>query len=305
MERGLRPLEQLLRARVLGDERCRSASWSDSSHCVQVCMQGACVGRSWVVRGISRGATFVHDMAGMTARPSFLAVVLLAATLTACGGAASSPAAHRSPRAFDRRPPPARRRPARRRRREPPPADAGGPYAEALVALTADRCHPSRAGRAATTSARGGRRGDVVEGDRGPRPRDQARDSPRRRPGRQEHRDRRRHRLRPRQDESDWITLREKPSPARSTDCWTTSASSRPARPAPRRPRRRWRSSTTCRGHGPSVRAPRSARSLPRAATSRSRRTGRPSSPNSVSAKDPTQGAGAPRRLRTSNFGHR
>ena len=79
-------------------------------------------------------------MAGMTARPSFLAVVLLAATLTACGGAASSPAASEVPEpstvvtpapASDA--PPSEAPPTE----QPPPADAGGPYAEALVAALA------------------------------------------------------------------------------------------------------------------------------------------------------------------------
>ena len=46
--------------------------------------------------GASRAVRRSCIMAGMTARPSFLAVVL-AATLTACGGTASSPAATEVP----------------------------------------------------------------------------------------------------------------------------------------------------------------------------------------------------------------
>ena len=84
-------------------------------------------------------------MTGMTARPSFLAVVLLAVTLTACGGAASSQAASEVPEpstvvtpapASEAEPsvaPPSEVTPTE----EPPPADAGGPYAEALVAALA------------------------------------------------------------------------------------------------------------------------------------------------------------------------
>ena len=84
-------------------------------------------------------------MAGMTARPMFLAVVLLAATLTACGGTATSPAASDAPElstvvtpapASESPPtvaPPSEAAPTE----EPPPADAGGPFAEALVAALA------------------------------------------------------------------------------------------------------------------------------------------------------------------------
>jgi hypothetical protein len=89
-------------------------------------------------------------MAGMTARPIFLAVVLLAVTLTACGGTASSPAASEVPEpstvvtpAPARESPPIVAPPSEAAPTvEPPPADAGGPYAEALVAaLAADPLH--------------------------------------------------------------------------------------------------------------------------------------------------------------------
>ena len=80
-------------------------------------------------------------MAGMTARSTFLAVVLLAATLTACGGTASSPAASDVPEpstvvtAASEAPPPSVVPPSETSpTEEPPPADAGGPFAEALVA---------------------------------------------------------------------------------------------------------------------------------------------------------------------------
>ena len=85
-------------------------------------------------------------MAGMTARPLFLAVVLLAATLTACGGTASSPAAREAPEpstvatpaAASEAPPASVAPPSEGPSTEdPPPADAGGPYAEALVAALA------------------------------------------------------------------------------------------------------------------------------------------------------------------------
>jgi LppX_LprAFG lipoprotein len=85
-------------------------------------------------------------MVAMTARPTFLAVALLAATLTACGGAASS--ASDAPEASTVvTPAPASQAPSPSvalaseapPTQEPPPADAGGPYAEALVgALAAD-----------------------------------------------------------------------------------------------------------------------------------------------------------------------
>ena len=80
-------------------------------------------------------------MAGMTPRPMFLAVVLLAATLTACGGTASSPAATEAPepstvvRRGERGTAPADAPPSEASpTEEPPPADAGGPFADALVA---------------------------------------------------------------------------------------------------------------------------------------------------------------------------
>jgi hypothetical protein len=84
-------------------------------------------------------------MAGMTARATFLAVVLLAATLTACGGTASSSASDApeastvvTPDPASEAPPPsaalASEAPPTE---EPPPAEAGGPYAEALVAALA------------------------------------------------------------------------------------------------------------------------------------------------------------------------
>ena len=85
-------------------------------------------------------------MAGMTPRPLFLAVLLLAATLTACGGAASSPAASEAPEPStvvtpapaSEAPPPSVAPPSEAPpTEEPPPADAGGPYAEALVAALA------------------------------------------------------------------------------------------------------------------------------------------------------------------------
>ena len=79
-------------------------------------------------------------MAGMTARPTFLAMVLLAAMLTACGGAASSPAATEAPQPSTvvTPAPPSEAPPTEAPPTEaPPPADAGGPYAEALVAALA------------------------------------------------------------------------------------------------------------------------------------------------------------------------
>jgi hypothetical protein len=90
--------------------------------------------------GASRAARRSCMMAGMTARPSFPAVVLLAATLTACGSAASSPVTSEAPGpstvvtpAQASEAPPIEAAPTE----EPPPADAGGPYAEALVAALA------------------------------------------------------------------------------------------------------------------------------------------------------------------------
>ena len=87
-------------------------------------------------------------MAGMTPRSLFLALLLLAATLTACGGAASSPAASAAPgpstvvtpALASEAPSPSVTPPSEAPpTEEPPPADAGGPYAEALVeALAAD-----------------------------------------------------------------------------------------------------------------------------------------------------------------------
>ena len=82
-------------------------------------------------------------MAGMSARALFLTVVLLAATLSACGGAASSQVASGPSTAVT--PAPASEAPAASEAppseapptEEPPPADAGGPYAEALVAALA------------------------------------------------------------------------------------------------------------------------------------------------------------------------
>jgi len=90
--------------------------------------------------GASRAVRRSCMMAGMTARPSFLAVVLLAVTLTACGGAAPSPVTSEAPGpstvvtpAPASEAPPIEAPPTE----EPPPADAGGPYAEALVAALA------------------------------------------------------------------------------------------------------------------------------------------------------------------------
>jgi hypothetical protein len=85
-------------------------------------------------------------MAGMTARAAVLAVPLLALIVAACGGAASSPVASEAalPSAVVT-PAPASETPAASvapaseapPTEEPPPADAGGPYAEALVAVLA------------------------------------------------------------------------------------------------------------------------------------------------------------------------
>lgn len=79
-------------------------------------------------------------MAGMTSRPTLLAMMLLAAMLTACGGAASSAAATEAPQpstvvtpATPSEAPPSEAPPTE----APPLADAGGPYAEALVAALA------------------------------------------------------------------------------------------------------------------------------------------------------------------------
>lgn len=80
-------------------------------------------------------------MTDMTVRSSLLAVGFLAATFTACGGAASSPAPSEAPEPStvvttapaSEAPPPSEVPPTE----EPPPADAGGPYAEALVAALA------------------------------------------------------------------------------------------------------------------------------------------------------------------------
>ena len=82
-------------------------------------------------------------MAAMCARALFLTVVLLAATVTECGGTASSQVASEPSTAVT--PAPASEAPAASEAppsealptEEPPPADAGGPYAEALVAALA------------------------------------------------------------------------------------------------------------------------------------------------------------------------
>jgi hypothetical protein len=84
-------------------------------------------------------------MVGMTARPVFLAVMLLAVTLTACGGTASSSASEApepstvvTPAPASEAPPPAAALASEPPpNQEPPPADAGGPYAEAVVAALA------------------------------------------------------------------------------------------------------------------------------------------------------------------------
>ena len=84
-------------------------------------------------------------MAGMTLRPVFLAVVLFSAILGACGGAASSAADSEAPEPSTVvTPAPASEAPRSGAPRteappteEPPTADAGGPYAEALVAALA------------------------------------------------------------------------------------------------------------------------------------------------------------------------
>ena len=84
-------------------------------------------------------------MAGMTARVLFLVVLLLSATLAACGGATSSqvdseapePSKVVTPAPVSEAPRSSAPRTEVRPTEEPPPADAGGPYAEALVAALA------------------------------------------------------------------------------------------------------------------------------------------------------------------------
>ena len=85
-------------------------------------------------------------MVGMTARARLLATLLLAATLAACGGATMSPVASEAPvPSAVVTPAPASEAPAPSEAppseasptQEPPPADAGGPFAEALVAALA------------------------------------------------------------------------------------------------------------------------------------------------------------------------
>jgi hypothetical protein len=85
-------------------------------------------------------------MVGMTARARLLATLLLVATLAACGGATTSPVASEAPvPSVVVTPAPASEAPAPSEAppteapptQEPPPADAGGPYAEALVAALA------------------------------------------------------------------------------------------------------------------------------------------------------------------------
>ena len=84
-------------------------------------------------------------MAAMTARSMFLTVVLLVATITACGRAPSSPAASDAPEPStvvtpapaSEAPPSSLAPPSEPSSEEAPPTDAGGPYAEALVAILA------------------------------------------------------------------------------------------------------------------------------------------------------------------------
>ncbi len=83
-------------------------------------------------------------MAGMVARPLFLAVVLLAVTITACGGAAPlaaneapEPSTVLTPAPASDAPPSVSPTSEAAPPEEPPLADAGGPYAEALVAALA------------------------------------------------------------------------------------------------------------------------------------------------------------------------
>src|SRR5262245_61825830 len=126
-------------------KRSRSASWRASSRArSSVFMGAACAALTWVHRAISRGATSCM-MAGMPIRPRLVPLLMLVAILAACGGATGSPGPASNPATTEAPatqapsasapPPPSEAPPTQ----EPAPADAGGPYAEALVAkLAAD-----------------------------------------------------------------------------------------------------------------------------------------------------------------------